>query len=29
MNAVSWNRLTGEMHAGSDPRGDSGSGVVR
>jgi gamma-glutamyltranspeptidase/glutathione hydrolase len=29
MNAVSWNRRTGEMHAGSDPRGDSGSGVVR
>lgn len=29
MNIVSWNRHTGEMHAGSDPRGDSGSGVVR
>ncbi len=29
MNAVSWNRKTGEMHAGSDPRGESGSGVVR
>lgn len=29
MNAVSWDRKTGEMHAGSDPRGDSGSGVVR
>jgi gamma-glutamyltranspeptidase/glutathione hydrolase len=29
MNAVSWNRKTGEMHAGSDPRGDSGSGVVK
>lgn len=29
MNVVSWNRNTGEMHAGSDPRGDSGSGIVR
>jgi len=29
MNAVSWDRKTGEMHAGSDPRGDSGSGVVK
>ena len=29
MNVVSWNRHTGEMRAGSDPRGDSGSGVVR
>jgi len=29
MNVVSWNRRTGEMHAGSDPRGDSGSGMVR
>jgi gamma-glutamyltranspeptidase/glutathione hydrolase len=29
MNAVTWNRKTGEMHAGSDPRGDSGSGVVK
>lgn len=29
MNAVSWDRKTGEMHAGSDPRGDSGSGLVR
>ncbi len=29
MNIVSWNRHTGEMHAGSDPRGDSGSGIVK
>jgi len=29
MNVVSWNSKTGEMHAGSDPRGDSGSGVVK
>jgi gamma-glutamyltranspeptidase/glutathione hydrolase len=29
MNAVSWDRKTGAMQAGSDPRGDSGSGVVR
>jgi len=29
MNAVTWDRKTGEMHAGSDPRGDSGSGVVK
>jgi gamma-glutamyltranspeptidase/glutathione hydrolase len=29
MNAVSWNRKTGEMHAGTDPRGTSGSGVVK
>jgi gamma-glutamyltranspeptidase/glutathione hydrolase len=29
MNAVSWDRRTGEMHAGSDPRGVSGSGVVK
>jgi gamma-glutamyltranspeptidase / glutathione hydrolase len=29
MNAVSWNRKTGEMHAASDPRGVSGSGEVR
>lgn len=29
MNAVSWDRKTGAMHAGSDPRGDSGSGVVK
>lgn len=29
MNAVSWDKKTGAMHAGSDPRGDSGSGVVR
>ncbi len=29
MNAVSWNRRTGAMHAASDPRGDSGSGEVR
>ncbi|NCT67958.1 MAG: gamma-glutamyltransferase [Rhodanobacteraceae bacterium] len=29
MNAVSWNKKTGEMHAGSDPRGTSGSGMVK
>jgi gamma-glutamyltranspeptidase/glutathione hydrolase len=29
MNVVSWDRRTGEMHAGSDPRGDSGSGLVK
>ena len=29
MNVVSWNSRTGEMHAGSDPRGDSGSGIVK
>jgi gamma-glutamyltranspeptidase/glutathione hydrolase len=29
MNAVSWDRRTGEMHAASDPRGTSGSGVVK
>jgi gamma-glutamyltranspeptidase/glutathione hydrolase len=29
MNAVSWNRQTGEMHAASDPRGTSGSGLVK
>ena len=29
MNMVSWNRKTGQMHAASDPRGDSGSGVVK
>ncbi len=29
MNAVSWNTKTGAMHAGSDPRGASGSGVVK
>jgi gamma-glutamyltranspeptidase/glutathione hydrolase len=29
MNAVSWDRKTGVMHAASDPRGDSGSGVVK
>ncbi len=29
MNAVTWNRKTGEMHAASDPRGVSGSGEVR
>lgn len=29
MNAVSWDRNTGVMHAGSDPRGVSGSGVVK
>ncbi|MDR2011666.1 MAG: gamma-glutamyltransferase [Rhodanobacter sp.] len=29
MNAVSWDRKSGQMHAGSDPRGVSGSGVVK
>jgi gamma-glutamyltranspeptidase/glutathione hydrolase len=29
MNAVSWNRKTGELRAASDPRGASGSGQVR
>lgn len=29
MNAVSWDRKTGAMQAGSDPRGDSGSAVVK
>lgn len=29
MNAVSWDRKTGKMHAGSDPRGVSGSGMVK
>jgi len=29
MNAVSWNRKTGQMHAASDPRGTSGSGRVK
>ncbi|MEO7433506.1 MAG: gamma-glutamyltransferase [Dokdonella sp.] len=29
MNVVSWNRKTGEMHAAADPRGISGSGVVK
>jgi gamma-glutamyltranspeptidase/glutathione hydrolase len=29
MNMVSWNRKTGELHAASDPRGASGSGVVK
>jgi gamma-glutamyltranspeptidase / glutathione hydrolase len=29
MNVVGWNRKTGEMQAASDPRGDSGSGLVR
>ena len=29
MNAVSWDRRTGAMHAGSDPRGVSGSGLVK
>jgi gamma-glutamyltranspeptidase/glutathione hydrolase len=28
MNVVSWNRVTGEMHAASDPRRPSGSGEV-
>jgi gamma-glutamyltranspeptidase/glutathione hydrolase len=29
MNAVSWDRKTGEVHAAADPRGVSGSGEVR
>ena len=29
MNVVGWNRRTGELQAASDPRGDSGSGIVR
>ena len=29
MNAVSWDRKTGKLHAGSDPRVASGSGVVK
>jgi gamma-glutamyltranspeptidase/glutathione hydrolase len=29
MNAVTWNRKTGEMHAGTDPRGVSGSAIVK
>lgn len=29
MNAVSWDKKTGKMEAGSDPRGDSGSGLVK
>ena len=29
MNAVSWDRKTGQLHAGSDPRVASGSGVVK
>ena len=29
MNAVSWDRKTGQLHAASDPRGVSGSGQVR
>ncbi|MDQ2972596.1 MAG: gamma-glutamyltransferase [Pseudomonadota bacterium] len=29
MNAVSWDRKTGVMHAAADPRGTSGSGVVK
>jgi gamma-glutamyltranspeptidase/glutathione hydrolase len=29
MNAVSWDRKSGEMHAAADPRGVSGSGQVR
>jgi gamma-glutamyltranspeptidase/glutathione hydrolase len=29
MNAVTWDRKTGEVHAASDPRGVSGSGEVR
>ncbi|MGH8173650.1 MAG: gamma-glutamyltransferase [Rhodanobacteraceae bacterium] len=29
MNVVSWDRKTGKMHAAADPRGASGSGVVK
>ena len=29
MNVVSWNRTTGELHAASDPRRPSGSGLVK
>ncbi|MBO9664930.1 gamma-glutamyltransferase [Dokdonella sp.] len=29
MNAVSWDKKTGAVQAGSDPRGDSGSGLVK
>jgi len=29
MNAVSWDRKTGKMHAAADPRGASGTGVVK
>jgi gamma-glutamyltranspeptidase/glutathione hydrolase len=29
MNAVSWDRKTGKMHAAADPRGASGSGEVK
>ncbi len=29
MNAASWDKRTGKMHAGSDPRGVSGGGVVK
>jgi gamma-glutamyltranspeptidase/glutathione hydrolase len=29
MNVVSWNRATGELHAASDPRRPSGSGMVK
>ena len=29
MNAVSWDKKTGEMRAAADPRGVSGSGQVR
>jgi gamma-glutamyltranspeptidase/glutathione hydrolase len=29
VNMVSWNRATGEMHAASDPRRPSGSGMVK
>src|SRR5262249_22588647 len=29
MNAVDWNRKTGEMRGGADPRGDSGKADVR
>jgi gamma-glutamyltranspeptidase/glutathione hydrolase len=29
MNAVDWNRKTGELRGGTDPRGVSGSAQVR
>jgi gamma-glutamyltranspeptidase/glutathione hydrolase len=29
MNAVSWDRKSGKLHAASDPRGQSGSGIVK
>jgi len=29
MNVVSWDRTSGQMHAASDPRRPSGSGIVK